>query len=438
MATKAELDAQRRKEEAEFESSFDDDMKVSAEQSDDEAFGITPTMDAESTPDESGGGDALGEPAAVVMEVEPEPEADPLVEAVSAAAESTGGGEGSTAQAAKSEEQALNEKGAADAKAATDEANAKASASAGASSTGVEEAGGDTETVATSAETAPMPDSGVMAEEPMGEPAAGGLNDTSDVPAEDMQKFKSWQGRLKKIEADLKAKADATAAGGAETNGPVADGSNTESQTAEAIDEVAMQAEEGGDTAMADAAASVADQVAAGEMSPAEAMKALAEDFGEPFVKMIEAIARSVAGETANKAVGEVKSATDEIIGYIQDSGERAHFEAIADAHPDFVDISKSESWNAFVAAGGPEAQQIVESGSARQINKLLADFKAKVPAEQAADAAAAQPADEPADGAQEEAMDAAEGVRNGGGGIQLPDEPAVARDDYESAWNES
>lgn len=255
-------------------------------------------------------------------------------------------------------------------------------------------------------------------------------------PAKERQRLKSWEGRLRKIEADLAAKADKVAAGTPESNGPVDDGSNAESATAEALEQVANSAEDD-EPALATAADDMAEKVESGEMTPEQAMRQLAEDFGEPFVKMIEVIAAAAAGKTADSKFGQVRSDIDEVISHISNARERAHFEAIAEAHPDFDEIGQSEAFKAF-AGTDPERQRIAASGSAKEINKLLTEFKAQsstpeTPADAQAPATAAAPAASPED---EEAMDAAEGVRSSGG-LSLPKEPTPAGD-YEAAWNDS
>ena len=67
---------------------------------------------------------------------------------------------------------------------------------------------------------------------------------------------------------------------------------------------------------------------------------------------------------------------------------------------------------------------QLINIGSAKQINALLSAYKATM----TDDEPAAQEAPD------NTAMDAAEGVRSGG--IKIPERPAKA-DDYEAAWAE-
>jgi hypothetical protein len=393
----------------EFEGAFNEQAGPATEISEDDAFGITPPED--------GAAAATGEPAAVVIVAEE-------------------GAAGDAGGVAASSEEAANAQAAESAKAVTDEANAKASVEAATPSTATQEAA----TEGGKPEGSPAEEA---AESPVVEAAeaAGGLDDTSDVPAEDMQKFKSWQGRLKKIEAELKAKA----ANGGAPNGDVSPAQAADETTAEALSEVADQAE-GANPALADEAGQLAGQVDRGEISPEEAMKSLAEDFGEPFVRMIEAIARSSAGKAADEKIGKVSENVEKVISHIKDSSERAHFEAIYEAHPDFLEVSKSPEFQAFVQASGAEA--IAESGSAKEINKLLDDFQAQqaAPAQEAGtpaggevspaqDAVAAADAASGGEAESDPALDDAEGVRSGG--LRLPDEPQKGADDFVGAWNQ-
>lgn len=148
-------------------------------------------------------------------------------------------------------------------------------------------------------------------------------------------------------------------------------------------------------------------------MGPDEALKALAADFGEDFTKMLSSI---IDAKVAQVSDGVSKS-VNEIIDDIVDTKAKAHFEAIADRHPDFMDIAESEEFKAYCAAK-PECSKVVESGTAREINKMLdAYVQSKEPAQDDA------------------RMDAAEGVRSSG--MRLPQQPS-STSDYSAAWDEA
>lgn len=389
------------KQNEDFESAFNEDTAPATEQTEDEAFGIKPDA-----PAEDGGAPMTGEPAAVVIVAEPAP-----------AAEAPGD------EAAAAKEAAENETAAATAKAAADEANAKASVEAATPSTGSQEAAGDAgggESAATEGE-------------------GSGVTEPAKAPMSEQQ-LRSWEGRLRKAEADLKAKTDGDALGQPEGT----PGANTETTTADALDQVADQTP---DASLATAATEVADQVAAGEITPEQAMAQLAEDFGEPFVKMIETIARAAAGKAADEKIGSVSKSVEDVISHIQNGAEKAHFEAIYAAHPDFMEVSEQPAFQEFVASKGPDAEAIVAGGSAKDINALLDEFKGGQAAPEAeaipAAAAPAEPASPgmnavaaAADAVNEGEIDDMEGVRSAG--LRLPEEPKAGADDFEAAWNEA
>lgn len=207
------------------------------------------------------------------------------------------------------------------------------------------------------------------------------------------QRLKSWEGRLKALDAQLKAREQAGDAGMA------ADGAIPDVEAA----------------------------TAAMETQPIdEVMATLAEDFGDDFVRaltqVIESRAAEIAGKVADEKVSTVAGNVDQLVSSLTDDKARNHFETIADAHPDFMEVAQSSEFKQWMESLGDKAEQakaIVSGGSARQVVKLLSDFKA----------ASTQPQDEP-----DAAMMAAQSV-TGRSGMRLPAKPAVA-DDYEAAWN--
>lgn len=271
---------------------------------------------------------------------------------------------------------------------------------------------------------------------PAGDDAAAAGADDEPTDPKEVQRKNSWEGRLKAREAQLQAMAaelEAKSAAAGEAPGEAA---------SEALEKAAEQAEAGGDAAMADKVEETAEKVESGEMSAEDAMKALAEDFGEPFVKMISAIAKSAASATASEKIGELETATRDIIDHIKDREAKSHFKAIEAAHPDFVEVGKNPAFAEWKAAD-PERERIASSGSADEINAMLSEFKAggqagEEPAAEAAAPAVAEagaPVEQVADdSAPDDELDAAEGVRSAG--MQLPAEPGAA-DDYAGAWEE-
>lgn len=234
--------------------------------------------------------------------------------------------------------------------------------------------------------------------------------------AKETQRLKSWEGRLRAMEAKLKGSSPEAAADGGEQ------------AAGEALEEVA---ESTSNPELEEAAEQMAEAVESGEMTAAQAMKQLAEDFGEDFVRMIEAVAAAKAREAGERIVGEkvgeLSKTVDQIIDNLVDDKSRAHFKAIADKHPDFNDVGQSPEFKSYIEslpeAERAEAQRVAAGGSSDEVIKLLDGYKASK------DAAPSQE-DTPSD----EAMDAAEGVRSSG--LVLPEVPEPAPDDYEGAWD--
>lgn len=241
---------------------------------------------------------------------------------------------------------------------------------------------------------------------PAGQEAAGPAGDDAaaqdagaaqalDVEKEN-QRLRSWEGRLKAQQAELdREKAGASA--------PVA----------------GDKGQKGGDAG---------DEGEEGEDSDDPDLKALADDFGPEFValllKVINKVAKRCATTVAGEHAGPVRQDIDAIIAEITSEKERAHFEKIADAHPDFMDIANSDEFKAWLAGLAPaekeETERVASAGTAKEIIAMLKKYKASK-------------SDGDAD--MDTAMDQAEGVRSTGG-LKLPESPTAAKD-YEAAWAE-
>lgn len=246
-----------------------------------------------------------------------------------------------------------------------------------------------------------VPDESVMADDDGTPNSPEEAQEVTDEPQEasgghppgltlEEQRAKSWEGRKQ---------AQARDAAGTE---------GVEEQAEEAQETPAEEAAEPEVSEMLEAAAEKTEG-----MEPDEALKALAADFGEDFAKMLSAI---IDAKVA-KASDTVSKSVNEIIDDIVDTKARTHFETIADRHPDFMDIAGSEEFKAYCAEK-PERSGIVESGTARQINKMLDDFvKSKAPEQE------------------DTSMDDAEGVRSSG--MRLPAKPSSSSD-YSAAWDEA
>lgn len=254
--------------------------------------------------------------------------------------------------------------------------------------------------------------------------ADDGNLDLDDVPGDEQAAAKSWRGRLEARERELKSKAEELDAREQALK------AKPEGEKQDAIEDVADQAAATGDREMAQAANELAEQVEAGQITADEAIASLKEDFGESFVNMITTVAR-----TAVKAdVERMQADHQKDIESIADRYQREHFEAIHDAHPDAFDIAQTDEFKAWAEKNGK--QDLVQNGSARQINKMLDQYK-----KEQAPAAAPSPAPAPAPAAprtvpaaSEDDAHAATAVRSTG--IAVPPRPKqVAENDYEGSW---
>jgi len=226
-----------------------------------------------------------------------------------------------------------------------------------------------------------MPEEGEAAESEMSAEEMAAEEMSEEVSPEDMQRQKSWEGRLKKREEELKAR-EAELSAMAEAT-----------ETSLAVDDASVE----------------------------EAKNKLAEDFGEEFVSLIATIAtgmaKQVASETASSKAQEMKARVDLLISEIGDIAERAHFEKVYDAHPDFAEIANDPAFNEWVNAD-PGRAQIVESGSARSVIALLTEWKALSATTE-----------------EESGDDDTEAVRSGG--LKLPAPGPGMNKDYADAWKE-
>jgi hypothetical protein len=251
--------------------------------------------------------------------------------------------------------------------------------------------------------------------EPTGDASGDGPTDPKDI-----QREKSWEGRLKAKEAELKAREDAL----------------NKAKPAESPAEVAADgdtpAEEVAESPAAEAMEEAAEKVQSGELTAEQAMAQLEADFGPEFGKammvLIKAQAAEIARSTADEKIGQVDQKLTGIVGEIKSDRERQHFEAISNAHPDFIDVGQSPEFKAYIDAldetQKASAMQTIEVGTSRQIIKLLSAYK---------DSTKADPAPQP-DAVDQQAVDAAEGVRSRG--LKLPEKPKASQG-YEDAWNE-
>ena len=209
------------------------------------------------------------------------------------------------------------------------------------------------------------------------------------ISPEDVQRQKSWEGRLRKREEELAAR------------------------------EAALQTP----------AEPVVD-----DAEIAEIKQRLADDFGDELVDMIGKLvsyeARKLAEQGVTEKIGGVSAMIDQVINDTKQAFQNMHYSAIADAHEDFMEIAESPKFTEWLGQMPEElrqkAEMTVQSGSAGQIIKLLNEYKAYCKAKD--------------DGAMDDtelALDAASGVRSSSP-VKLPGRaPANPDDEYKAAWSQ-
>ena len=236
-----------------------------------------------------------------------------------------------------------------------------------------------------------------------GEAVEGQEPEADDEMPEMTQSERTWAGRLRKQEEELRQRE-------AEFAEKAAGNSDAGS---------AMDKSSGGDD---------------GLVGVDEVRARLVEDFGDEFVDAIVAIAKASANAVATERVSEVSKTVEDVISDIRNSRARRHFEAIYDAHPDFVEASESQEFRdwlgSLTADDNANTMRVIESGSAKEIVDVLTRFKKWSASKNTADG---EGGELPASDLE---VDDAIGVRSSG--LRLPETPAAGADDYKSAWEQA
>lgn len=297
---------------------------------------------------------------------------------------------------------------------------------------------------------------------PAGEMPAD-AEDKAAMSPEDMQRAKSWEGRIKKREAELAAREAELAAREAALNGEGVemaaggkvcqkkDGGKVEmmAEDGEVMDDEMMPADEMTDP-MADEAPDLfaegegmADEGMEGDMGEMDAdmaeadaapasddpVEQMAADYGPEIVaavtaivertvrKIVEEMGGAFASEIEGK-IAEIMRATDEGFGMIQG-------EMLRSVVDDIDDVLESDEFTAWVESLPEEekaqAQQVIDAGTPSQGIKLIRQYKARSKGPSPEDVWA---------------EDAAVAVK-GKSPVRLPDRPSMSpEDEYRAAFN--
>lgn len=338
-----QTDAQRNKDEAEFAAAFDEDMAGPAATSEDEAFGLSPDeVPGDATPEQE---------AAVAL--------------------TDGGDEAASVEGDAAAGEAL-------------------AAEAVAEEPAADPAAGD------------LPGEAAAPIEAEAEPVAEAAGDEGGVKT--VQQLKSWEGRLRALEADLKSREAALKEG---------DGMG-------GMGGMGMDGMEGAGPDKAElleAATEEASEIVASSGSLEEAITRLREDFGPEFVEMIQAIAAKSAGDAVAGTSSELKASLEALQAGAEGRERSEHFDYITDHHSDFFEVADSPEFAEWVKAN-PDHQATCDHGNKRAVVKMLNAFKES---------------QKQADSGDDDALDDAAGVRSSG--LQLPKESGAKATGFEEAW---
>ena len=290
---------------------------------------------------------------------------------------------------------------------------------------------------------------------PAGEMPAD-AEDKAEMSPQDVQRAKSWEGRIKKREAELAAREAELAAREAALNGEGVemaaggkvcqkkDGGKVEmmAEGGEVMDDDMMPADEMTDPMAGEApdlfaeGEGMADEGMEGDMAEADTapvsddpVEQMAADYGPEIVaavtaivertvrKIVEEMGGAFASEVEGK-IAEIMRATNEGFGMIQG-------EMLRSVVDDIDDVLESDEFTAWVESLPEEekaqAQQVIDAGTPSQGIKLIKQYKARSKGPSPEDVWA---------------EDAAVAVK-GKSPVRLPDRPSMSpEDEYRAAFN--
>ena len=191
------------------------------------------------------------------------------------------------------------------------------------------------------------------------------------------QKYKTLEGKYKaEVPAMIQKIRDLESKGAPRT---LAEGGKVGEP--EALDDPAAEQEEpapAGDSI--DAIKSEAMDLAADPEKLNAVLKTMIEDYGREFVVGAVALAAPLIDAKAESYVNDVNGSLESLVSEIQQAFSGMHKASIADAHEDFEEVVEGEEFKKWLdsldEAEKAKAEQVVESGSAGQVVKLLGKFK--------------------------------------------------------------
>jgi len=200
----------------------------------------------------------------------------------------------------------------------------------------------------------------VAEEAPVETPAEEAAEADESAEQEMTQREKSWQGRLEKREAELKAREEALAANDtAQEADPKAPGNENLSM----VEQIRQQAS----------------ALMSGDDFETRIQEA-AEEYGPEFLTLAAALGAAMYDPMAKKTVEQIDGRFNDLTGAIQNEFRSAHIDRIAQDHPDFAELVDSDSFQEWLGAMPDEertkAESLLKTGRARPIAKLLTRYK--------------------------------------------------------------
>ena len=256
---------------------------------------------------------------------------------------------------------------------------------------------------------------------------------------EETQRRKSWEGRLKKMEEDLKAREAALAA--RETPETLADGGKVDDEepidVAEGegngtvnVEDVEKYAD-GGDVDSLDSIKAEAMELAKDPERLAAAIKSMIADYGREFVVVATAAPMVLVDSRAEEFAGKFDSALSDLAEEVKEAFDAIHRDRIEEGHEDYQDLYDPliEWVESMSEEEKQRAQAIIDGGMPSKIKRLYSEYKK-----------AKEESDKPKEKTPEDiwAEDAASSIRSSSP-LKLPTRaPGSDDDEYKHTFNEA
>lgn len=156
-----------------------------------------------------------------------------------------------------------------------------------------------------------------------------------------------------------------------------------------------------------------------------EELQRFREEFGDDLATFVEKRARQIAAEQAQQAQSSLEQRLTPLEQAQREAADLQHQQTILAEHPDASEIAASDEFMGWIDSQPdylqPAMRQVVQNGSAAQVNQLLSQYKTANPAKPA-----------PSNERQRQKAQNARAVPS-----RSSAPPRRKADDFESAWDE-